>query len=1142
MGLSVLQWNYITRREWAQTMKKVNYLLLIFVLLCSMWGQRVEAQSDIQLIYSVEDFNKISNQLNGHYRLMKDLDFKGAEQLPIGTRDKPFIGIFDGNGFSVSNYQLEHNESMTHIGLFAYAKNATFRNLKVMDTQLTIGTDMNLELYGGALLGKGESVTIENIQIDSSVSVSIQPLFKSTVGGIAGEIRGTSLRPSSVLNVSNGGTITGKYEIGGVVGSASYTTIESATNSGQIIGGGSAGGIAGYLFQGKLYNSENEGAIKSVQRGGGVIGYASTVTIENASNGGKISSSGSWGDFGGIVGYMTKSTLADAENFGSFEAKGSSTYVGGLVGEASQDSIIRRGMNRSPIEVQGYVGGIVGSASQLFLEQTYNEGDLSGATGGGIGASITNVTIRDSFNMGKVQARVTAGGIVGYAYQDSKIEKSYNSGYVKAYISGALAGKYGGTMNGAYGLTTSKLIGEGEQVGQVISPTEAVTPETMPLLSPTIWEFPSKSYPTLKGMDKPTGNHQHAIAVKQVDLSKTTYRQYEELDLINGKALLVNNTGKLTSIPLEESMVWQNKVLENAGNQSVSFRILELPGTTQVQVTPRYRAMFMNHQNVQIDVQYVEPGQTAKPTIVPEREGYTLQNWTPEFEPMNKDQIYKPIYTKNRYDVQLMDGEQWLDTVSFSHGERLSSRIQEPSKENHFFSGWYKDSTFSEKIDLSQNVMRPMELYARFIPMPEVTNLNVVSKGGDATVSWDGTAGTTFYHVEVSNDPDFGSFSRYTTTERSYSIYLTPTDTHYIRVKPIRVLDYQEWEGVSNTVTQSPLLRKLDGIQTSDITSTSVKLSWNRQNFDQFYVYRAEDDGVFNQVATVKTPFWTDAKLNYRKDYKYKIVGYLKIDETSGLLSEESEMISIRLKMPYNSSWEVNSISTSSTVVSGRAFAPNGYVEVYKGSQRIGKMTKVVNNSFKVTIPKQPGGTLLTVKLYPHSIYDVSIKKVYVKKTLPAFSVSAPAAMDKVLTGKGKPGATVRVYVGSNPISKAIKIGSNGTFKLPISSQTGGREIQVKMSQSGYLDRTIKTKVLRVFKTFKIGTVKSTHAYVTGTGNRGATVQAYVGKKRIGKPSTVNTKGAYRLTIPKQKPGTVIKVNMTQSGYKTQDKTIKVIK
>ncbi|MFN3633964.1 GLUG motif-containing protein, partial [Exiguobacterium profundum] len=395
---------------------------------------------------------------------MNDLDFKGADQLPIGTKDKPFTGILDGNGFSISNYQLQQIESSTHFGLFAYAKNATFRNFQIKDTRLTIGNDWNLELYGGLLLGQGESVTIENIQIASSVSVAIQPLFKSTVGGIVGELKGTSLKPSNVYNVLNSGEISGKYRIGGIVGSASYTKIESAKNYGVIKGGDSAGGIVGYLFQSKLFQAENDGDIKSTQSSGGIVGNASYSIVEIALNKGFVQSSGSWSDVGGIIGFMRKTNLTDAKNTGSFSGKGSQTDIGGLVGDAGQESIIRNGMNQSDIITSdSSIGGIVGEVYQSLIQQTYNEGDLSGSTGGGISSAISNSVIQNSFNIGKIQGSVTSGGLVGYAYQDSRIESSYNSGFVRrSYLHGALAGKYEGTMQSVYGITQSRLIGEGE--------------------------------------------------------------------------------------------------------------------------------------------------------------------------------------------------------------------------------------------------------------------------------------------------------------------------------------------------------------------------------------------------------------------------------------------------------------------------------------------------------------------------------------------------------------------------------------------------------------------------------------------------------------------------------------------------------
>lgn len=1127
----------------SQMIKKIINTLIVLMLINSALGlQDVKATPDVQYIYSINDFNQIVNNLSGHYRLMNDLDFNKLKQLPIGTKDKPFTGVFDGNGFSISNYEIERNESTTHIGLFGHAKNATFRNLYIRDTAIEFVSDINEKLFGGILLGQGESVRLENIQITSSVSISINPLFKSTVGGIVGELTGSSVKPSYLTVISNEGSVSGKGEVGGIVGSANYTELESVKNTGTITSDNSAGGIVGYLYRGKLNQAENAGEIQSTSRGGGGVGSASYSVIENVINHGFIRSNGSWGDFGGIIGHMINTTLSSAKNVGGFETRGNLTYVGGLVGEAGQGSVIRRGANQSAIEVQGYVGGIVGTASQTLVEQTYNEGNLSATTSAGISSSISNVVIRDSFNWGKINGQVTAGGIVAYAYQNSKIETSYNSGYVKAYTSGALAGYYNGTMFGAYGITQSKLIGSGDNQGTNISPFETIDQASMTELSSSNWDFVTTSYPILKNVERPIGNQQHPIVIKQIDLMKTDYLQYEEVDVSNGTAELKTNIGTTIISPLDKSMIQYEKTLERSGKQFVNFLISGLSANAEVNVTARYRAIFMNHQNVQADVQFIEPGQKANPIILPPREGYTLQGWTPEFVTMNRDQIYKPIYVKNDYWIRVMDGETQIEGVSVSHGERLSQVIPAPKKSNYLFVAFFEDKDLKKKADLNQIATKSIDLFAKFVPVPTVIDINTTSNGGRVTVKWKGINNPSRYNIEVSNTSDFTNFTRYETSEEQYELYLDPKTTHFIRVVPILTIDEQGWEGQPASVIQPILLKPLDHIVISTVTSSSVNLSWNRQNYDEFYVYRSENQAPFIRIGTVKSSTWTDTNLDYRKNYRYNIVGHLKIDETSGLLSDTSETVTVRLKLPYTKPWEVNEVSENSTTVMGRTSTRSGYVEVYKGSQRIGKKTTVYNGSYRVTIPKQLSGTKLTVKFYPHSMYDMVTKEIIVKKNFSTLTVNAPVVTNPILTGKGKPGATVRAYVGTTPISKPIKIGSNGIFKMTMPPQRGGQEIKIVMSQSGYIDRTIKVKVINVFTTFKIGTVKSTQTYIAENGHRGAKVQAFVGTRSISKVFTVNSKGVYRLVIPKQKTGTIIKLRMTQSGYKTLEKSIRVLR
>ena len=96
------------------------------------------------------------------------------------------------------------------------------------------------------------------------------------------------------------------------------------------------------------------------------------------------------------------------------------------------------------------------------------------------------------------------------------------------------------------------------------------------------------------------------------------------------------------------------------------------------------------------------------------------------------------------------------------------------------------------------------------------------------------------------------------------------------------------------------------------------------------------------------------------------------------------------------------------------------------------------------------------------------------------------------------------------------------------------------MSKSGYVTTEKSTVVKNVFKTFTVSSIKKTSTSITGKGTSGATVKAYVNGKQIGKTATVNSKGSYKISIPKQKAGKKVVVKMSKSGYVTMEKSITV--
>lgn len=156
-------------------------------------------------------------------------------------------------------------------------------------------------------------------------------------------------------------------------------------------------------------------------------------------------------------------------------------------------------------------------------------------------------------------------------------------------------------------------------------------------------------------------------------------------------------------------------------------------------------------------------------------------------------------------------------------------------------------------------------------------------------------------------------------------------------------------------------------------------------------------------------------------------------------------------------------------------------------------------------------------------------------------SISTLTNKSTKVTGKAEKGSTVSItYNGRTYTTKAS---TAGTYSYSLKTTKAGTTVTVRAKDAaGNLSTTASSKVLNTFATFTVNTVKSNTTSVTGKGNRAATVQAFVGTKSISKTAKVDSKGNYKLTIPRQKAGVTVTVKMTQTGYQELKKTTKVVK
>ena len=257
-------------------------------------NDNVKCISNREELFSLgEEVNNGDNKSNKIYYLTSDIDLGGKfdsngntldgniSWTPIGTEDKPFSGVFDGNGHIISNMYI----SSTSTGLFNYINKGKIKNLGIENAYIkntsgaassVVGTIRDGEfsnIYSNSVVdgyktSGGLIYGIINSRVKNSYfKGSLNSNGKQFGAGIVGYVTGSD---SIIKNCYNLGSINGAYEASGIVGGL-QGMIDSCYNLGNI-SGNQVGGIAGQYYTPKsprIYNSYNSGVISS---GGGIVG------------------------------------------------------------------------------------------------------------------------------------------------------------------------------------------------------------------------------------------------------------------------------------------------------------------------------------------------------------------------------------------------------------------------------------------------------------------------------------------------------------------------------------------------------------------------------------------------------------------------------------------------------------------------------------------------------------------------------------------------------------------------------------------------------------------------------------------------------------------------------------------------------
>jgi filamentous hemagglutinin family protein len=448
--------------------------------------QNANQLSAYMLVNDASDLNEVRTNLTGTYALGRDItDFSAFLNFaPIGRISSPFIGIFEGQGYTIGNLTIAPtNETINNIGLFgAVGINGVVRNLNLANIQMTANPYYDgASQFIGILAGQNEG-SISNVRVTDLINNS--PVATSTVNGAPGgnalsgiiagglvgqnQMKGTIQLSSATTNVTVGNAASSDREnnVGGLIG-YNYGAVLSSSASGSVTGGenSNAGGLAG-RSDGSITSSFAIGDVTGGVFTGGLVGRnAGAITDSYAT--GAVSSGNSapedqvYGGYGGLVGLNdTSGTILRSYATGAITLLGPiSGYLdgGGLVGQNRGDiaSSYAKGSvySQHSSTEHTYLGGLVGWNLGGSIEASYATGSITGTgpygDGGGLVGVNDNGTISQSYATGAVNmtgASSAAGGFVGI--NNGSIVQGFATGAVSV-SDGGLAGGFAGSNSGS---------------------------------------------------------------------------------------------------------------------------------------------------------------------------------------------------------------------------------------------------------------------------------------------------------------------------------------------------------------------------------------------------------------------------------------------------------------------------------------------------------------------------------------------------------------------------------------------------------------------------------------------------------------------------------------------------------------------
>ena len=252
--------------EKLQKRKHITNVVLCLLLICVIVGASIAlplllkkdppappAKAKTITISTANDllsFKQTEENLSANIVLLNNIDFSNQTIVSIGTKNAPFAGTFDGNGFTISNLKIKDNNSPNEnsVGLFGYAKNATIKNMKL--NNVYVAENRNASIFNhniiGLVCGTAENLTLENVEVLNTCQIhySLENYGTYSIGGLIGNAIKTNISncysnaeiSTNLQNITLGFGTTNPltYHIGGLVGFAENVSLKKCSSTSEI--------------------------------------------------------------------------------------------------------------------------------------------------------------------------------------------------------------------------------------------------------------------------------------------------------------------------------------------------------------------------------------------------------------------------------------------------------------------------------------------------------------------------------------------------------------------------------------------------------------------------------------------------------------------------------------------------------------------------------------------------------------------------------------------------------------------------------------------------------------------------------------------------------------------------------------------